>query len=106
MRYDHVVEKWNNAADEFNQWDSLGEVEKIEFAITLDREHQTSEADARGNNLLSAEQLAEKFHTLYEGFAPEYGYKTRDQSAVPWAEVPEQNKKLMIRVCRTILSRT
>lgn len=49
------------------------------------------------------ESLAEKFHTLYEAFAPEYSYETREDSAVPWADVPEQNKKLMIRVCRTIL---
>lgn len=49
------------------------------------------------------EKLAEKFHTLYEAFAPEYSYETRAESAVPWEEVPEQNKKLMIRVCRTIL---
>jgi hypothetical protein len=52
---------------------------------------------------LNAEKLAEKFHTLYEGFAPEYGYKTRDESSVPWKDVPEQNKKLMIRVCKIIL---
>ena len=49
------------------------------------------------------EILAEKFHTLYEHFAPEYGYKTRYESNVPWKDVPEQNKKLMIRVCKTIL---
>lgn len=49
------------------------------------------------------EMLAEKFHTLYEAFAPEYSYETRAESAVPWEDVPDQNKKLMIRVCRTIL---
>lgn len=51
----------------------------------------------------AAEDLAEKFHTLYEKFAPEYGYKTREASAVPWADVPENNKQLMIRVCSEIL---
>jgi len=68
--------------------------------------HKPEVNNSRLIDLLSAEQLAEKFHTLYEGFAPEYGYKTRDESAVQWADVPEQNKKLMIRVCRTILGRT
>lgn len=51
------------------------------------------------------ESLAEKFHTLYEALAPEYGYNTRKESAVSWQEVPENNKKLMIRVCGLILGR-
>ncbi len=49
------------------------------------------------------ESLAEKFHALYEDFATDCGYKTRDESAVPWADVPDKNKKLMVRVCRAIL---
>lgn len=49
------------------------------------------------------EGLAEKFHTFYESFAPAFGYKTRKESAVAWVNVPEENKKLMIRVCRAIL---
>lgn len=38
MRYENIVEKWNQAADEYNQWDELSEDEKIEFAITLAQE--------------------------------------------------------------------
>ena len=52
---------------------------------------------------LNAEDLAKKFHTLYEKLAPEYGYKTREESAVQWEDVPEKNKQLMIRVCHEIL---
>lgn len=47
-----------------------------------------------------AEMLAVKFHALYEQLAPE----TRRESAKPWAEVPEQNRALMIAVCEHILA--
>jgi hypothetical protein len=43
-----------------------------------------------------AEEIAKAFHETYERLAPEYGYKTREASAVPWEDVPENNKALMI----------
>lgn len=49
------------------------------------------------------EKLAQRFHETYERLAPQYGYETRKDSAVPWADVPEKNKKLMIAVCAEIL---
>lgn len=49
------------------------------------------------------EQLAILFHSTYERLAPNYDYKTRKASAVPWEDVPENNKKLMIAVCKEIL---
>ena len=45
-----------------------------------------------------AEEIARAFHETYENFAPNYGYKTREASAVPWNDVPKQNKDLMIAV--------
>jgi len=51
-----------------------------------------------------AEALAKRFHEAYERLAPDFGYKTREASAVPWSEVPEQNKRLMIAVAREILN--
>lgn len=53
----------------------------------------------------SAEKLAAAFHETYERLAPDFGYKTREDSAKPWAEVPEQNKRLMIAVCAEILAK-
>jgi len=47
--------------------------------------------------------LARKFHEAYERLAPSYGYKTRKESAVPWADVPSGNKDLMRAVAREIL---
>lgn len=46
-----------------------------------------------------AERLAQQFHETYERLAPSHGYETRKASAVPWHDVPEQNKRLMIDVC-------
>lgn len=51
-----------------------------------------------------AEKLARKFHENYERLASAFGYKTREESAKPWEEVPEQNRKLMIAVCVDILA--
>jgi hypothetical protein len=50
-----------------------------------------------------AEQIAQAFHEAYERLAPDFGYKTREASAKPWAEVPEQNKALMAAVVRSLL---
>ena len=52
---------------------------------------------------MNANTLAEKFHTIYEELAPVFSYQTRKASAVPWEQVPENNKKLMIDVCERIL---
>lgn len=54
---------------------------------------------------MNAEQLAQFFHETYERLAPSFGYKTREASAKPWAEVPEQNKLLMMAVCDEVLDR-
>lgn len=40
-------------------------------------------------------EVARLFHEHYDRLAPDYGYKTREESAVPWSEVPEANKQLM-----------
>lgn len=52
----------------------------------------------------SAEDLARLFHETYERMAPDHGYDTRKASAVPWAEVPEKNRNLMIAVAGHILA--
>ena len=52
---------------------------------------------------MTAEELARFFHDTYERLAPEYGYKTREESAVPWDEVPDDNKRLMIATCGEVL---
>jgi hypothetical protein len=45
-------------------------------------------------------KLAILFHDLYGQYAPEYGYKTKEETKIFKAHTP--NGKLMIRVCREI----
>lgn len=52
-----------------------------------------------------AEEIAREFHEAYERLAPEHGYKTREASAVPWADVPENNKALMMAVAMDLVDR-
>lgn len=52
---------------------------------------------------LPAENLARRFHETYERLAPQFGYETRKDSAVPWSEVPERNRALMVAVCGEVL---
>lgn len=52
---------------------------------------------------VTPEELAELFHDIYEQLAPQYGYRTREASAKPWSEVPEQNRALMIATCAHVL---
>lgn len=50
----------------------------------------------------SAELVAQLFHETYERLAPDFGYRTREASAKPWDEVPDQNKQLMVAVAHHV----
>lgn len=52
-----------------------------------------------------AEQIAREFHESYEALAPDFGYRTRAESAVPWTDVPSGNKALMIATVTRLLER-
>src|SRR5229473_6765033 len=52
---------------------------------------------------MQAENLARFFHTTYEELAPQFNYSTRKASAVPWQDVPENNKRLMIAVSEQVI---
>ncbi len=79
----------------------------IETILALAPETEWPRATERIDSTawLSAESLAKEFHETYERLAPEHGYKTREESAVAWEDVPAANKNLMIAVCDHLLSR-
>lgn len=54
---------------------------------------------------LQPEALAQMFHEAYERLAPSFGYQTNWQTARPWPDVPEQNRRLMIAVATELLAR-
>lgn len=62
----------------------------------------TVQASALLNGESFAETLARRFHDEYEAAAPLFGYATRRESAVPWEQVPEANRRLMVHVCERI----
>jgi hypothetical protein len=53
----------------------------------------------------AAAEVASQFHAAYERLAPRFGYSTREASAVPWDEVPQQNRDLMVAVVDELLAR-
>lgn len=54
---------------------------------------------------MQAEELARFFHETYERLAPQHGYETREETAVPWDQVPAENRGLMIAVAEEVLGR-
>lgn len=47
---------------------------------------------------IDPEAVARAFHETYERLAPSHGYETRKASAVPWEQVPANNRALMTAV--------
>lgn len=56
-------------------------------------------------NVEDIERAARAFHETYERLAPQFGYRTREGSAVPWADVPSTNKSLMVATVRFLVAR-
>ena len=54
---------------------------------------------------ITPEELAQWFHEVYQELAPAFNYQTREESAKPWNQVPENNRALMVAVCAEILRR-
>ena len=53
---------------------------------------------------MTPEQLAEFFHSTYERLAPAFGWRTKKGCNVPFAQLPQRNKALMIATCQTVLN--
>jgi hypothetical protein len=51
----------------------------------------------------SYERIAKEFHKAYEELAPIFGYRTREESAKPWKDVPRENQMLMIATVKALI---
>lgn len=51
----------------------------------------------------SPEETARRFHDAYEELATSFGYATRPESRIPWDQLPEQVRSLMIATVRAVL---
>lgn len=49
MNHKELVAKWNEGADEYNQWDNLGEDEKVIFAYKTGMERASTMARKEAN---------------------------------------------------------
>lgn len=54
--------------------------------------------------MYAPEFIASSFHKHYEDLAPLFGYETREDSAVPWEDVPMKNRHLMEKVVTRLIA--
>lgn len=84
------------AAAAYGIGDTLAEA----LEVLLDQAGYPAKADAAADG---ADELAAFFHATYERLAPAFGYATREASAVPWEQIPDQNRALMVAVAGEVL---
>lgn len=65
---------------------------------------ETPVKSRRRKHMPDAESVAKLFHETYERLAPTFEYETRPATQVPWEEVPERNKRLMVAVTAEVLA--
>lgn len=53
---------------------------------------------------MTPDKLAELFHETYERLAPAFGWRTKKGCNVPFAQLPQRNKALMVATCQTVLT--
>jgi hypothetical protein len=109
-----VIRRWD--ADDVDAGAMDQDIERLRSAITeaapdsavavaTDSPGCCAMPEPANEPLVKAERIARAFHESYERQAPDYGYQTREASAVPWDDVPERNRRLMIAVVVDLLDR-
>ena len=80
------------------------------LSLLDEREHLIADCGERrmsggpvSRETLRAKEIARAFHEAYERLAPEFGYETRVESAVPWEQVPLKNRSLMEAVVTEVV---
>jgi hypothetical protein len=63
-----------------------------------------AQGDPEVGSVEKAEEIARIFHRTYEEQAPAHGYETREASAKPWEQVPENNRALMVATVHGVLN--
>lgn len=52
---------------------------------------------------MSIEDVARQFHDTYERLAPDYAWETQVRSRVEWADLPNENRGLMLAVVEEVV---
>ena len=67
--------------------------------------YMRKQVESGATNVLKPEELARFFHDTYERLAPQFEYRSRKETNVPWEQVPENNKQLMIATATAVLAK-
>ena len=62
-----------------------------------------AKAGVRFEIIEAADRVGWHWHNHYERLARQFGYDTRADSQVPWDDVPEKNRALMIATCQAVI---
>lgn len=106
----HEDQKYEREGDDPRQMlieiavEARGGPENAEI-VRLDDFGRWATVDGKPWHEVYPEMIARAFHETYERLAPQHGYETREASAKPWEEVPEQNRALMVAVVGELLSK-
>ena len=89
-----LLKRLGQAQDILNHFDRGPEhpnclVDLCKEAVRRDTAKRTIKYD-------TIEKCAKVAHDEYERLAPACGYKTREETAVPWSDLPEHNRGLMM----------
>ena len=63
MTQDEIIDAWNKQADYMNTWQHLGEDEKLEWAVKLEREACAKEAENTFYSVQAAENIRARGNT-------------------------------------------
>lgn len=94
------------STDDWSKYDLLTEA-RAKMSESLLRRwepNDTHRTETDDKPVDKSESIAKAFHDTYERLAPSFGYSTRKSSAVPWEEVPDNNKALMIATVREVMN--
>ena len=74
------------------------------FSVAIEYAELQCKKEKVNKLFMSAEELAEWFHDNYEEVSLEQGWKTQTDCQVPFADLPESNKRTMIEVCQRFIN--
>lgn len=87
----------NDAADAYTDFEGAGELSMVTRRWLRVRASTLAPVRRDGPS------IARLFHEVYENLAPSFDYETRESSAKPWTEVPENNRNLMVATVERVM---
>lgn len=57
----------------------------------------------RAEDERTTERIARRFHEEYEALAPAHEWATQEASAVPWDDLPDNQRRLMVNVVANLI---